>query len=450
MIAYEVWQALIGELAEGIENEEFIMKRSLYMECSAGISGDMVVAALLDLGADQSVLMDAMNSLPMSGFSVEIGRVKKAGIDCCDFRVKLDTHHENHDHDMEYLHGHGHAPVHEHQHDHHHEHRGMAEITKILNACQMTEKARSLAFKIFDILAEAEAKAHAVSKEHVHFHEVGAVDSIADIAAAAVCFDNLNIEHVIVPRLCEGTGTVRCQHGVLPVPVPAVANIIEAYGLNLQIMDVSGEFVTPTGAAIAAAVQTSERLPEQFKIRKIGAGAGKREYERPSILRAMLIEETEQRLAKDNLNEADTIFKLESNIDDSTGEALGYAMELLFEAGARDVHYIPVYMKKNRPGWLLSVICSEEDIPRMEEIIFRETTTIGIRRQEMARTVQSREQKTVLTEYGEAQVKVCRTRDQVRCYPEYECVAKICREHGLPYYDVFQAILQAAEVQFGR
>ena len=158
----------------------------------------------------------------------------------------------------------------------------------------------------------------------------------------------------------------------------------------------------------------------------------------------MLIEDAEKQREETDFAAIDTIFKLESNIDDSTGEALGYAMERLFEAGARDVHYIPVYMKKNRPGWLLSVICSEEDIPRMEEIIFRETTTIGIRRQEMARTVQSREQKTVLTEYGEAQVKVCRTGDQVRCYPEYESVAKICREHDLPYYDVFRMVQESA------
>lgn len=487
------------------------MKQSLYLECSAGISGDMVVAALLDLGADPSVLMEALNSLPAEGFSAEIGRVKKAGIDCCDFRVKLDEHHENCDHDMTYLHGsgqesehhhdHGHdgghahehhhddahhnhgddAHFHEHDHAHTHEHRGMAEITEILNACRMTEGARSLAFKIFDILAEAEAKAHASSKEQVHFHEVGAVDSIVDIAAAAVCFDNLGIERVIIPKLCEGTGTVRCQHGVLPIPVPAVVNIVASNGLNLHIMDVFGEFVTPTGAAVAAAVKTSDRLPERFQIKKTGIGAGKREYERPSILRAMLIEEAdieteEPAFAKawelsvgedgsdstdgaDRIDSADganpvdqqiscdegnTIFKLESNIDDCSGEALGYTMERLFEAGARDVHYMPVYMKKNRPGWQLNVICTKKDISKMEEIIFRETTTIGIRRQEMERTVQSREQKTVLTAYGEALVKVCRTRDQVRYYPEYESVAKICREHGLAYQDVFQMVLESA------
>ena len=202
------------------------MAKTLYLECNAGISGDMTVAALLDLGASQEVLQEVLKSIPVNGFSVEIGRVKKAGIDCCDFRVILDHEHENHDHDMEYLHGHSHE--HSHGHGHHHEHRGMAEIREILAACQMTKRARQIGEKIFVILAESEGKAHNVPVEEVHFHEVGAVDSVVDIVSAAVCLDNLGIEEVIVPSLCEGKGTVRCQHGILPIPVPAVANILSA------------------------------------------------------------------------------------------------------------------------------------------------------------------------------------------------------------------------------
>jgi len=433
------------------------MANTLYLECNTGISGDMSVAALLDLGADRDVLMKVLNSIPAKGFEVKISRVKKAGIDCCDFAVLLDKNHENHDHDMEYLYGktencgcnhehthqeghHEHAHSHDgehehtHSHTHHHEHRGMKEIREILSSCVMTERARALALKIFEVLARAEAKAHGVSLEEVHFHEVGAIDSIVDIVAAAVCLDNLDITKVIVRRLCEGTGSVRCQHGILPVPVPAVANIIEAYGLPVQFSDTKGELITPTGAAIVAAMEPSYSLPERFTIQKIGMGAGKRAYERPSILRAMLI--------KEKTEEKDTIYKLESNIDDCSGEALGYVMEELLKAGARDVHYIPVYMKKNRPAWMLNVICSKEDIEKLESVIFKETTTIGIRRVEMERTVLKREIKKVQTVYGEALVKVCMTEGQTRYYPEYESVVKICREKGLPYPEVYEKIAE--------
>ncbi|XCP85953.1 nickel pincer cofactor biosynthesis protein LarC [Roseburia hominis] len=438
------------------------MGKTLYLECSAGISGDMMAAALLDLGADQKVLDQALASIPAGGFSVEVGRVKKAGIDCCDFNVKLDAEHENHDHDMEYLHGktYGHEAAHEHGdhghhhelaeehshehtnhgHHHHHEHRGMREVMEIIDACTMSESAKKLAVKIFQILARAEAKAHAVPVEDVHFHEVGAIDSIVDIVAVAVCVDNLGITDVIIPKLVEGCGTVRCQHGILPIPVPATANIVAEQGLKLQITEVKGEFVTPTGAAIAAALKTSDRLPEEFTIQKIGIGAGKRTYERPSILRAMLIESQEKKEDK----APETIWKLESNIDDCTGEALGYVMEQLFAAGARDVHYMPVYMKKNRPGWQLNVICSKEKIEALEQIIFRETTTIGIRRQEMARTVMRREIREVETSCGRAQVKFCSCGDIVRYYPEYESVASIAKAQRKPYAEVYREVMEAA------
>lgn len=463
---------------------------SLYLECNAGISGDMTVAALLDLGADENLLRNVLNSIPAEGFFVEISRVKKGGIDCCDFCVVLDSAHENHDHDMEYLHGHEHVHVcnedaghshthshsenvehghshsenaehtHSHQeeahhHAHHHEHRGMAEITKIIEQTQMTENARSLALKIFQILAKAEAKAHATDINQVHFHEVGAIDSIVDIIAVAVCIDNLGIKNVIVPKLCEGTGTVRCQHGILPIPVPATANIMETYHLVVEIMDVQGEFVTPTGAAIIAALMTSDQLPKQFIIQKIGLGAGKRTYERPSILRAVLIEEMHSDNMDGNVNtnkyinndtfvgdisEEGFIFKLETNIDDCSGEVLGYTMERLFKAGARDVHYFPVYMKKNRPGWQLNVICEEEKIAQLEQIIFEETTTIGIRRIRVERSVLGRNIEKVQTPYGDALVKICHLGDETKIYPEYESVVKICKEYKLPYQEIYDIV----------
>ena len=255
----------------------------LYLECYSGISGDMFVASLLDLGASKEVLEEVLSSLPLTGFKTEITRVNKSGLDVCDFNVILD--HDNHDHDMNYLYGeHTH-----HEHHHHHEHRHLHDILHIIDHAQMTDHAKELAKKIFTILGEAEAKAHGTSIEEVHFHEVGAVDSIVDIVSVAVCLDNLDITDVVVPVLYEGCGTVRCQHGILPIPVPAVANVISENHLCIKVTAVEGELVTPTGAAIVAAIRTKDKLPEEFEIKKIGIGAGKRQYECPGILRAMII-----------------------------------------------------------------------------------------------------------------------------------------------------------------
>ena len=307
----------------------------LYLECSSGISGDMTVAALLDAGASEDVLRRALDSLPVEGFSVQVGRVKKSGLDACDFAVLLDEEHENHDHDMAYLHGpagepphghghvHGHdrahdharggaspndharghshphahedesshAPARDHAHSHSHEHRGLPEILAIVEAADMSERAKATARRVFQVLAEAEAAAHGVDVDEVHFHEVGAVDSIADVVAAAVCLDDLDVTDVVVPVLCEGQGTVRCQHGVIPVPVPAVVNVAAAHGIPLRILDVQGELVTPTGAALVAAVRTRSRLPERFVVERVGVGAGKRAYDTPGILCALVVRE---------------------------------------------------------------------------------------------------------------------------------------------------------------
>lgn len=438
------------------------MGKTLYLECYCGISGDMTVAALLDLGADKEVLERALDSLLLKGVTIEISRVKKAGLDVCDFNVKLEAGHENHDHDMEYLYGHLHGggehgheehshgshshEGHGHEGHHHHEHRGLAEITEIIAGADISDRAKQTAGKIFQILAEAEAKAHGVPKEQVHFHEVGAVDSIVDIVAAAVCLDNLDITEVIVPLVCEGRGSVRCQHGILPVPVPAVADIVQRYHLPLQITAVEGELVTPTGAAILAAIGTSSVLPEKFVIERSGTGAGKRSYERPSLLRAMLITPSRKPssyMEGSHTDDCGAIYKLETNIDDCTGEILGYVMDRLLSAGARDVHYIPVYMKKNRPAYQLTVICDEQKIKEMEQIVFSETTTIGIRRVKMERTVLQREEGSVMSEYGELKVKRCRLPDgEERCYPEYESVAALARENKVTCRQVMDALKQ--------
>ena len=438
------------------------MRNKLYLECYTGISGDMMVAALLDLGADKNILDKALKSINLEGFNIKISRVLKNGIDACDFNVILDSTHENYDHDMEYLYGekekgkfhtdtikfdeHSHnwddenKHVHKkenfrcrsHEDKHIHEHRGLSEILNIIDNGDITNKAKRIASDIFTILAKAEAKAHGVDIEKVHFHEVGAIDSIVDIISVAVCLDNLDINEVIVPVLYEGKGFVRCQHGMLPIPVPAVSNIVADNKLQLHTTNTEGELITPTGAAIVASIITSNKLPERYSIKKIGLGAGKREYERPSILRAMIIE--------DESLDSDLIYKLESNIDDCTGEALGFVMERLFECGARDVNYFPCYMKKNRPAYQLNVICRREDIETLENIIFHETTTIGIRRQPMERSVLKRELIKVQTSLGEVQVKVCNLPSGKRVYPEYSSIVDICKSTGLSYQHVYDVI----------
>jgi hypothetical protein len=276
--------------------------------------------------------------------------------------------HGDHHHQHADKHSHPHPTEHEHHHPqqekktHSHANRGLPEIVELINQALITDYAKALAIRIFSIIADAEAKAHGVDRERVHFHEVGAVDSIVDIVAVAVCLDNLDVREVIVPEVYEGRGFVRCQHGTIPIPVPAVTHIAASHQLNLHITSTEGEMITPTGAAIVAAIKTSDQLPKQFTIEKTGIGAGKRTYDRPSLLRAMLITDKTQK------NEG--IYKLETNIDDCGGEILGFVMERLFEAGARDVHYMPVYMKKNRPAYLLNVICTKADIETLEQIIF--------------------------------------------------------------------------------
>lgn len=425
------------------------MSKTLYLECYSGISGDMTVAALLDLGADREVLKESLKSLPVGGFRTEITRVKKSGLDACDFSVILEQ--DNHDHDMEYLHGseksytghhehshevnHEHHHGHTHSHEHPHEHRGMKEITEIIQKSEMTVRAKKMAMRVFDILAQAESKAHGVPVEEVHFHEVGAVDSIVDIAAIAICMDNLDISNVIVPVLYEGTGFIRCQHGQIPVPVPAVTHIAETHKLKLKITDIQGELVTPTGAAVVAAFRTSDRLPEDFTMLKTGIGAGKRQYRCLGILRAMLIRETT------DLQIKDIIWKLETDMDDCGGEIMGHVMNLLMANGAREVHYTPIYTKKNRPAYTLTVICKESEREKLENLIFSETTTIGIRRVEMERTILQREIQKKDTPVGTAIVKACTLPDgNIRYYPEYENVAELAERNQLSFRETYDRI----------
>ncbi len=404
---------------------------TLYLECYAGISGDMTVAALLDLGADKSVLIKALNSLPLKDFEIEITRVRKSGLNVCDFNVILNKNYESHDHDMNYLYGKKEVHAHGQQ-------RGLQDIYSIIDKAEITAGANITAKKIFRILAEAEAEAHGVPVEEVHFHEVGAVDSIVDIISAAVCLDNLKITDAVVSELYEGKGSIRCQHGLIPIPAPAVSRIAAKYKLKLHITEVEGEHVTPTGAAIAAAVKTSDKLPQKFSIKKTGMGGGKRITEMSGILRAMIIE------TKD---ESDRMCKLECKIDNCAGE-IGNIMENLFEAGAVDVYHTLIYMRRNRPAYLLNVICSEDDTPKMEKIMFSETTAIEIRRTSIESIDMKCKGMELNTPLGSVCIKICEYDDCRKVCPEHESVMAVCERSGIAYSEAYRKIKEYAERSF--
>ena len=504
------------------------MGKTLYLECASGISGDMVVASLLDLGADEQRLRKTLASLPLTGYEVVVSEVAKNGVRARDFDVRLQAELENHDHDMAWLYGHlegDAAPAHAHEHEqaddsghdhdhphmhedehshkhevasehgrdrhhdedehhhghsgcelpahvhddemahchehegehghhhehedahgthHHHEHRGLADVLAIIDAGTLTQRARHTARRVFEVLAQAEAQAHGTTPEKVHFHEVGAVDSIVDIVSAAVCLDALDIDEVVVPFLCEGSGTVRCAHGILPVPVPAVCATVAEHDIALHVLPVQGELVTPTGAAIVAATRTQDKLPAAFRIIATGVGAGKRDNKGTSgILRAHLIEtDAPQRSGMQDNTTPREIWKLECDVDDCTGEALGYCMEALLTAGAKEAHFVPVFTKKNRPAWQIQVICDEGRRERCETILFLNTTTIGVRRQRMERTVLVRRPCKVATPLGTVDAKTVELPDgQMRTMPEHDSLAALAHASGKGYQEVLRIAL---------
>ena len=424
------------------------MMKFLYLDGSCGISGDMTVAALLGLGASREKMDAAIAGLGLEGVHVHVDNSKSYSIAGLSFAVHV------HDHDADHVHSHeeGYVEHHHHEHGHHHhEHRHLSEVYEILdraaNAGAVTPRALETAKRIFRIIAEAEAKAHGVPVEEVHFHEVGAVDSIVDILAVAVLADDLGIENCIVTGLNEGSGFVETQHGQLPIPVPAVAHIAEAAGIALHITETKGEMVTPTGAGIVAALRTSERLPASYKILKSGVGLGKRDFGRANFLRAQIIEDS----AGDKCGDAtsDTtgsaaldcnVFQIEANIDDSTPEELGYAMDKIFEAGARDVHFIPCYMKKNRMGTLLCALADNEHLAAVEKAIFLHTSTVGVRRFPVERTCMARNTFEVETEFGKVRVKKSVLGDIEKIKPEFDDLKACADKAGVPIREIQKAV----------
>lgn len=406
------------------------MTEYLYLEGHSGISGDMAVAALLDLGASRQKLEATLASLALEGCHCHIQRSCSYSIAGCDFSVHL--HHPEHPQEESY---HEH-PHHGSQPHGHHVHRHLSDIEAILERADMSPRARELARRIFLIVAEAEAEAHGCTVEEVHFHEVGALDSIIDIVSTAVLYDDLGLGGCIVTGLTEGHGTVMCQHGELPVPVPAVMNIARKHSIPLRTSPTVGEMVTPTGIAIAAALRTADTLPPQYRLMRSGIGLGKRDFGKANFLRAFILQEAA---------DPGRIWQLETNIDDSTPEELGFAMQKIFAAGAKDVWFTPCYMKKNRPGCLLGALAAETEREAVEEAILRHSSAIGLRRCAVERTCMERRILRVALPEGEADVKVSTLHGMTRCQPEYESIRALAEASGADFHSLCLRAGQAAQ-----
>ncbi|GHU56772.1 UPF0272 protein [Bacteroidia bacterium] len=403
----------------------------LYFDCFAGISGDMTLSALLDLGVNQEQLIAELKKLNLDGWELKVSQVSKHGIGASHVDVIVEGEEKEHTHTHKRLSAL--LPRHHHHHHHSHVHRTMADISHIINESGITAGAKDLAKRIFMRLAVAEAKIHGSTPEEVHFHEVGAVDSIIDIVGAAICIDILAPDKVYASVLHDGHGFVKCQHGTIPVPVPAVMEVLSAKGVSLMQLDIQGELMTPTGAAIIAELSDSFGPMPEMKITGTGYGSGTKDFGIPNLLRVL------QGESVDVVAEQDTVTVIETNIDDTTPEILGYVMEKLFEAGARDAFFIPIYMKKGRPATLITVLCDEAKVPAMEHILFSETSTIGIRKHNVTRTCLPRKSITISTPYGEVKGKETLYAGASRISIEYDDARRLAQEKNIPLRNIYKS-----------
>jgi len=432
-------------------------KRVLYFDCFSGISGDMTIGALLDLGIDQSLFLDELNKLNLNEFEIEIKKGLKKGISGTDFTVHLtnqDTprHEHTHDHVNEHTHELLHEHSHEHQHDHsgEHEHthenlptekphdhthtRNLADIYKIIDDSGLSEYVKITSKKIFYIVAEAEAKIHGKAIEEVHFHEVGATDSIVDIIGAAICVEMLNIDEIQCSDINLGSGFVHCEHGVFPVPAPATLEILK--GLPVYSKNAKKELTTPTGAAILKALCSEFGDFPEFVIEKTGYGLGKRDMETPNVLRVIVGKK----------KTPDTLTMLETNIDNMNPEIYSYLFPKLLDNKALDVFITPIIMKKNRPANILSVLCNEEAVEQMEEIIFTETSTLGIRKYKVEREILERKFDKVNTRFGPVTIKYAfRNGKLLKFSPEYEECRQIAEETNTPLIQILNEVMGNVE-----
>jgi uncharacterized protein (TIGR00299 family) protein len=445
--------------------------RIAYLECFSGISGDMFMGSLLDAGVSAQLLQDAVAALGL-GAKLEISRVVRSGISATKVDVWIDgqkdmpreeywsklatapaqppgAEHVHHEHEH-----HGHSHSHQHSddestrtaasgphgheaHTHQHPHRGLKEIRQIISDCKISDPAKATAISIFEALGAAEARIHNVPVEEIHFHEVGAVDAIVDIVCAAVGAEALSVDEFVCSPLNVGGGTVRCAHGTFPVPSPATLELLK--NAPVYSSGVQAELVTPTGAAI---VKTLVRRFDSFprmKIEKTAYGAGSRDFEQtPNVVR--LVIGTSAALKSNS----ETITVVEANLDDLNPQVFGYVLDRLLAEGALDVFGIPVQMKKSRPGTLLTVLCKPEDAGKLMQILFSETTTLGVRQRDEIRQTLARRWENVRTQWGEVRIKIASMNGTVTNYaPEYEDCRRIATEHRVPLKTVLQEAARA-------
>lgn len=457
---------------------------TLYLEPFSGLSGDMLNALLLDLGADRKHLEEALKTISLDGYHLHVDRIAKSSIWGTDFDVHMehgekdhgiagdfDHHHHEHDHDHhehehthEHAHSHtheehthAHTHMHEHSHDHHHEHdhthehthshhhhhgevRGLKEIETIILSSGTSDFVKEKSLEVFRDIAQAEANVHQMPVEEIHFHEVGATDSIIDIMSFFILWETLDIDAVYSTAVTEGSGTITVAHGVMPVPVPAVMQLRLRTSIPFsQDFDIHTELVTPTGLALFKAIRPVFAQPSNLTATKVGYGFGKRDTGKFNALRGTLLEKTthsHQVVTSHN----DAIIQIDTTIDDQSGEELGYIMSLLLEEGALDVHYTPVYTKKNRPATHLTLLIQERDLERFTAILFEQTSTIGFRYQNVQRKVMTRTFETKQTSFGAVKVKKNQYGTITKSTLEYEDCARIAKETGLSIQAVYQQL----------
>jgi TIGR00299 family protein len=416
----------------------------LYYDCFCGISGDMNLAALIDLGVPKEYLVKELSKINLSSeYEIKVERSAKLGITGTRVDVILKDRLDDETHiSGQALHGHNHGHehsheghVHNHNQDHHH-HRNLKDIEKIINSSNLSDKVKKLSLDMFMKVAEAEAKVHGKDLYEVHFHEVGAIDSIVDMVGAAICLDYLNVDKIIASTVQVGGGFVKCAHGLMPVPAPATTEILKNIPINTGI--VQFETTTPTGAAILAANVEEFTQKADFSIKKIAYGIGHRDLKIPNVLRVYLGEKESYEKVEEQYQ-----YILETNIDDMNPEIYGYVEEKLFEVGALDVVKTPIFMKKGRPAIKLSVSVNERTEKDVLDIIFQETTSIGVRKCRVEKIMLNREFSKVKTEYGDITIKKSYYKGKLVKYkPEYEECKTIAKEKNIPIDKVYKAVYE--------
>jgi uncharacterized protein (TIGR00299 family) protein len=428
--------------------------KTLYLDIFSGISGDMFIGALIDLGVDARKLERELAKLKLDGFHLHVSRKQKSGIEGVKFDVHLaEDHHHEHGHD------HGHAHEHDHQHAHSHdilhatfhehthgENRNFSEIKSLISRSALSAWVKQKSLAVFQRIAEAEGKIHGMPPEKVHFHEVGAVDSIVDIVGACVALEMLGKPRVFAAPVVEGVGWTHCAHGRFPVPTPATLAILGARGAGVTQCDEPHELVTPTGAALLAEFVEEFGPMQNLVAEKIGFGLGTRDNRtRPNVVRAVLGRKSEVGSQRSEIHdwETDRVAVLETNLDDINSEILGHFVDATLAAGALDVFHTPIQMKKNRPGVLLTILCAETDADRFSEMILRETTAFGVRKTVAERRKLKREFTKVKTEFGEVSVKLGTLNGKtIQAAPEFESCKKLAAQKRVPVKQVYEAAIR--------